>query len=192
MSENITYLYDITPQMRLYGLSVTDTDYFDAEGLSNILEDGICSGIYGKFYIDVNEIIPIEYIGDFAGKSDVIREISKNGESTFYTIEEMKDCPGIIQILEASIHKKEIFWEISEYDGVDDLSYVYKAFRDRGIFLKNDMYGKRDEINQIHMERALFQKQLLEERERLLKEKFKFFPNIEPFISNIAKVLHLK
>lgn len=124
-----------TPQMRLYGFSgAFKSAFFDTEEeLTEYVENNDTS--FGC-------ICAIEYLGNVAGRSDVIRETSKNGITVLYTAVD-EDGYGIYNS-ERSTYRGEFTWEYNH----GDLREMYSAFRDRGIVFENDIYAKIDERNQ--------------------------------------------
>lgn len=99
------------------------------------------------------EVSVIQYLGDVAGKSDVIRNtiIGNIREGNFVKIDEenrksimlyVYDTNGIgIYNERRSIYTGEFVWEYLEGG---NLRKVYNAFKERGIELKNDVYGKEE------------------------------------------------
>lgn len=135
-SENIDQLKDIPKsKMRLYGYSDTlygTRKYFDSEEelIKHIRNND-------KQFTNI-EII--DYIGNIAGRSDVIRVTSKNGIEKLYTVID-EDGYAICNV-EKSLHEKEFIWEYN----YGEIKEMYSAFRNRGIIFEDDKYGKLDEM----------------------------------------------
>ncbi len=131
--KNVNPLTEIPePQMRLYGFSgAFNSAYFDTE--EELIE-------YVKTHnITFGSICVIEYLGNVAGCSDVIRQIYKSGKSVLYAA---VDEDGYrIYNQERSIYRGEFIWEYN----YGRISKMYSAFRDRGIIFENDIYAKIDE-----------------------------------------------
>lgn len=120
------------PQMRLYGFSgAFKSAYFDTEAE---LEE------YVKTHdTSFGSICVIEYLGNVAGRSDVIRTTSKNRKPMLLTVCD-RDGYGIYNE-ERSIYCGEFVWEYNN----GDIKDMYSAFRDRGIVFEDDIYGKLEE-----------------------------------------------
>lgn len=134
--KNVNPLKEIPePQMRLFGFSgVFKSAFFDTE--DELLE-----------YVKSNnttlgDVCIIEYLGNVAGRSDVIRKNNRNGKKVFYTAVD-EDGYGIYNH-ERSVYKGEFVWEYSH----GSISEMYSAFRDRGITFEDDIYAKIAERNQ--------------------------------------------
>ena len=117
------------PQMVLYGFSGPfKSAYFDTkEELKEYIKthDTSFSGT-----------CVIEYLGNVAGRSDVIRTISKNRKPMLLTVCD-RDGYGIYNE-ERSIYRGEFVWEYNN----GDIKDMYSAFRDRGIVFEDDIYGE--------------------------------------------------
>lgn len=133
----------LVPQMVLYGVSGA---YFDTE-----VELGEYVRTNGMSF---ENICVIEYFGNVAGRSDVIRITSKNRKPVVLTVCD-RDGYGICNE-ERSIYRGEFVWEY--HNG--DIKDMYSAFRDRGIVFEDDIYGKLAEqdrkLLQLCRERNLF------------------------------------
>lgn len=122
------------PQMRLYGFSGVFSAYFDTE--EELIE-------WVKTHnTKFGDICIIDYLGDVAGCSDVIRKTYKSGKSKLY-VACNEDGYGTYNF-ERSTYRGEFVWEYSH----GSLREMYSAFRDRGISFKNDVYGEIDKRNQ--------------------------------------------
>ena len=133
--KNINPLTEIPePQMRLYGFSgVFKSAFFDTE--EELIE-------YVKTHnTEFGSICVVEYLGNVAGRSDVIRLTYKSGKSVLYTSVN-EDGYGIYNN-ERSIYRGEFVWEYNH----GSISDVYSAFRDRGIVFEDDTYAKITERN---------------------------------------------
>lgn len=118
-------------KMRLYGFQDT---FFDTE--DELIE-------YVKNHNStVDNVCVIDFLGDVAGQSDVIRITSKSGKQILYTVVD-EDGYGIYN-QERSIYKGEYVWEYN----YGSISKMYSAFRDRGIIFEDDVYSKIDKRNQ--------------------------------------------
>ena len=133
--KNINPLTEIPePQMRLYGFyGAFKSSFFDTE--EELIE-----------YVKTNNtqfgsICVMEYLGNVAGKSDVIRLTYKSGKSVLYTSVN-EDGYGIYNN-ERSIYRGEFIWEYNH----GSISEMYSAFRDRGIVFEDDTYAKIAERN---------------------------------------------
>jgi len=116
-----------TPQMRLYGFSgAFKSAFFDTEAeLEEYLKTHDTS--FGGTCV-------IEYLGNVAGRSDVIRKTSKNHKPMLLTVCD-RERYGIYNE-ERSIYRGEFIWEYT--DG--NIKDMYSAFRDRGIVFEDDIY----------------------------------------------------
>ena len=136
-----------TPQMVLYGFSgAFKSVYFDTE-------------VELEEYVRTNDtsfgnICVIEYLGNVAGRSDVIRKTSRNRKPLLFTACD-RDGYGIYNE-ERSIYCGKFIWEYNN----GDIKDMYSAFRDRGIVFEDDIYGKLAEqdrkLLQMCRERNLF------------------------------------
>lgn len=124
-----------TPQMKLYGFSgVFKSTFFDTE--EELME-----------YVKNNDtswgsLCVIEFLGNVADRSDVIRKTSENGMTTLYTV--VDEDGYAIYNSERSTYRGEFTWEYNH----GNLRTMYSAFRDRGIVFENDIYAKIDEEKQ--------------------------------------------
>lgn len=128
--KNINPLTEIPePQMRLYGFSgVLKSAFFDTE--AELIE-------YVKTHdIQFGNVCIMDYLGNVAGRSDVIRLTYKSGKQDLYTAVN-EDGYGIYNN-ERSIYRGEFVWEYN----YGNISEMYSAFRDRGIVFENDTYAK--------------------------------------------------
>ena len=133
--KNVNPLTEIPePQMKLYGFSgVFKSAFFDTE--IELLE-------YVKTHnTQFGNICIMEYLGNVAGCSDVIRLTYKSGKQVLYTSVD-QDGYGIYNN-ERSIYRGEFVWEYNH----GSISEMYSAFRDRGIVFKDDTYAKIAERN---------------------------------------------
>lgn len=133
-SKNINPLKEISnPQMILYGFrGLFNSVFFDTE---KELEE----------YVKNNDTsfgstCTVEYLGNVAGRSDVVRITSKGQKSALYTAIDM-DGYGIYNE-ERSFYEGQYVWEY-EYG---NLRNIYDAFRSKGIIFTNDVYKKIDDL----------------------------------------------
>lgn len=113
------------PEMRLYGISGT---YFNTkEELENYC---ISEGF------PMNHAYALEYIRNFAGRSDVIRKTNPNGECKYYVAVD-ENGYGVYNH-DMSVYKGKFTWEF-ECGSIEEM---YSAFRDRGVEFEKDVYGK--------------------------------------------------
>lgn len=118
-----------TPQMVLYGFSgAFKSAYFDTEEELEEYVKTHDTSFGGKCVI--------EYLGNVAGRSDVIRTTSKNRKPMLLTVCD-RDGYGIYNE-ERSIYRGEFVWEYNN----GDIKDMYSAFRDRGIVFEDDIYGE--------------------------------------------------
>lgn len=135
------------PQMRLYGFSgAFKSAFFDTE--EELIE-------YVKTHdTSFGDVCVIEFLGNVAGRSDVIREIYRGGKKVLYVACD-EDGYGIYNH-ERSVYRGEFIWEYNH----GSIREMYSAFRDRGITFENDVYAKIDErkqkIMQMCREKNLF------------------------------------
>lgn len=132
--KNINPLTEIPePQMRLYGFDGTfNSAYFDKE--EELIE-------YIKTHsTQFGSVIVMDYLGNVAGCSDVIRLTYKSGNHVLYTSVD-QDGYGKYNH-ERSIYRGEFVWEYC-HGSIRDM---YSAFRDRGIVFEDDTYAKIDEM----------------------------------------------
>ena len=134
--KNVNPLTEIPePQMRLYGFSgAFNSAYFDTE--EELIE------WVKNHNIQFGDICVIDYLGNVAGRSDVIRKTYKSGKSILYAACD-EDGYGIYN-LERSAYRGEFVWEYNH----GSLREMYSAFRDRGISFENDIYDEIDKRNQ--------------------------------------------
>ena len=103
------------------------------------------------------EIISIDYLGDMAGRCDVIKVTTSNipsyyaqlDSSSYYNLNRFK-----------SINEGRNVWDIEE----GNLSAIYQAFIERGIKLKNESY-LNDSTNNL----LVNQKDIQLEKEKIKK-----------------------
>lgn len=133
--KNVNPLTEIPdPQMRLYGFSgAFNSAYFDTE--EELIE------WVKNHNTDFGDVCVIDYLGNVAGRSDVIRKTYKSGKSNLYVACD-EDGYGIYNF-ERSTYRGEFVWEYNH----GSLREMYSAFRDRGISFENDIY---DEIDKRH------------------------------------------
>ena len=133
--KNVNLLTEIPePQMRLYGFSgAFNSAYFDTE--EELIE------WVKNHNTQFGDICVIDYLGNVAGRSDVIRKTYKSGKSNLYAACD-EDGYGIYNF-ERSTYRGEFVWEYNH----GSLREMYSAFRDRGISFENDIY---DEIDKRH------------------------------------------
>lgn len=82
----------------------------------------------------------IEYIGDFAGKDDVIKYRNFDGERYLAACDDVSYYD-----YQANQDNHDIFnWQ--QLDG--SIEWMYEAFRDKGIIFKNDVYARIREEDQ--------------------------------------------
>ena len=133
--KNINPLTEIPQsQMRLYGFSgFLKSAFFDTEEeLIEWIKNNNTS---------IGEVCIIDYLGNVAGRDDVIRLTYKNGKSDLCVACD-EDGYGIYNN-DRSIYKGVFVWEYNH----GSISEMYSAFRDRGITFENDIYGKVEERN---------------------------------------------
>ena len=134
--KNINPLTEIPKsQMKLYGFSNGFiSNYFDTEEeLENWMKNNDTS--FGTKCI-------IEYIGNVAERSDVIKVTNERNKSKLYTAAD-EDGYGIYNN-ERSIYCGQFIWEYNH----GSIKEMYTAFKERGIIFENDVYGKIDKRNQ--------------------------------------------
>lgn len=156
--KNINPLTEIPePQMRLYGFwGAFKSAFFDTE--QELIE-------YVKTHnTQFGSICIMEYLGNVAGRSDVIRLTYKSGKSVLYTSVN-EDGYGIYNN-ERSIYRGEFVWEYNH----GSIRKMYSAFRDRGIVFEDDTYAKIDEYYRKIMamceERGIFTENRKKQRKR--------------------------
>ena len=133
--KNINPLKEIpNSQMRLYGFSgafmksvFCDTE----EELKEKIKD--LDPIFG------GRIQIFDYLGEVAGRRDVIRVTNNDGRSFLYVAVD-EDGYGIYNE-ERSIYRGEFVWEYN----YGNLREMYSAFRDKGIVFERDIYAEIDE-----------------------------------------------
>lgn len=119
------------PKMRLYG--VADIFFNTEEELDKYLETN---------KRQTESKYKIEFLGSVAGRNDVIRLIHHHNKELLVTAVD-EDGYGVYNP-ERSIEKGYAIWEYHH----GDLRDFYKAFRDRKIPLKNDIYAEIDTRDQ--------------------------------------------
>lgn len=123
------------PEMRLYGIFGT---YFNTkEELENYC---ISKGF------PMNHAYALEYIRNFAGRSDVIRKTNPNGECKYYVAVD-ENGYGVYNH-DMSVYKGKFTWEF-EYGSIEEM---YSAFRDRGVEFEKNVYGKISEEKEQFLE----------------------------------------
>lgn len=124
--KNINPLTEIPePQMVLYRYQ---NEWHTVEEIKTITPE----------FKDFTSLNKIEYLGEVAGRHDVIRITYKNGRTNLYTAVD-EDGYGIYNA-ERSTYKGEFVWEYN----YGDLRNAYYAFRTKGITFENDVYAKID------------------------------------------------
>lgn len=122
------------PQMRLYGFSgFFNSEFFNTE--EELME-------YVKTAdTEFGNLCVIEYLGNVAGCSDVIRVSYKDRTPKLYTSVD-EDGYGIYND-NRSIEKGEYVWEYNH----GNISEMYSAFRVRGIVFEEDNYAEIESKN---------------------------------------------
>lgn len=131
--KNINPLTEIPQsQMRLYGFSgIFKSKFFDTEKeLIEYVKNNKLG--YGSICI-------MDFLGNVAGCSDVIRLTYKSGKDVLYTV--VNEYGYGKYNPERSYYKGEFVWESQN----GQIREMYSAFRDRGIVFENDIYAKIDE-----------------------------------------------
>lgn len=123
------------PEMRLYGISGT---YFNTK--EELKYYCISRGF------PMNLAYALEYIRNFAGRSDVIRETNIDGKCKYYVAID-EDGYGVYNY-DRSVYKGKFTWEF-EYGSIKEM---YSAFRDRGVEFEKDVYGKISEKKEQFLE----------------------------------------
>ena len=151
--KNINPLTEIPePKMVLYRCEgILTNEYFDNE--DKLLE--YIKKVKQFDNISNFEVSVFEYLGDVAGQSDVIRKtvIGNIQQGNFVKIDEENrksimlcvcDTYGIGLYNERrSIYTGEFVWE---YQEGGNLRKIYNTFKEHGIELKNDVYGKEEKF----------------------------------------------
>lgn len=134
-------MVDGEPKMRLYGfLGVFKSSFFDTE--EELIE-------YIKNHdTTYGDACVIEFLGNVANCSDVIRIIYRNGKKVLCTAEDEDGYK--IYNHERSIYRGEFIWEYRH----GSIRKMYSAFREREITFDNDVYGKIDAQNQKFMQKC--------------------------------------
>ena len=134
--KNIDPLTEIPePQIRLFGYSnhLGDSSFYGTEEeLIEYLRNNKCDMTFGDVSI-------IEFMGTMAGRSDVIRKTYRNGKQSLVTVA-TDDHIGTYNHIR-SCHQGQFVWE----GNAGNLRAEYKAFRERGIAFKDDVYAQADE-----------------------------------------------
>ena len=113
-------------------------------------------GIYGHYFETEKELqeyckksnFPfdktyiLEFLGNVAGKKDVIRESNRTGRFALYTV--IDEDGYAVYNKDRSFYRGEFVWEYN----YGDIREMYKAFRDKGIEFENDVYKKVDDLYQ--------------------------------------------
>lgn len=99
-----------------------------------------CKEYYEKSHDLFASSCIIEYIGNFAGKDDVIKYRNFDGEHYLVVCDEVSYYD-----YQADENNHDIFhWQ--PVNG--SIEWMYKAFRDKGIIFKNDVYAQIREEEQ--------------------------------------------
>lgn len=121
------------PQMTLYGVNgMFFSKYFDTEEELKryLLTQDAITGNRCK----------IEYLGNAAGKNDVIRITYESKEGNLYTVSD-EDGYGVYN-QNRSVYTGTFIWEYNHGSLRDE----YEAFKKRGIILENDLYGRLESL----------------------------------------------
>ena len=134
--KNVDPLTEIPePQMKLFGYSNflgNYSFYGTEEELIEYLKNNKCNMTYGSVSI-------IEYMGNMAGRSDVIRQTDIKGKQSLVKVATEDHISTYSH--KRSCHQGTFIWE----GNPGDLRAEYMAFRERGIILENDVYAEEDE-----------------------------------------------
>lgn len=118
------------PIMSIYGIY---NNYFDSK---QELDD-FCS----KTNFPQKDTYRLDFIGNFAGRKDVVRTVASNGKMSYYA---MIDEDGYAMYNhERSCYIGEFVWEYN----YGDIRKLYNLFKQKGISLTNDVYGKIDDYH---------------------------------------------
>lgn len=126
---------ELKPEMRLYKIEKTYYCKTEEELRSYCESKGL----------SMKQICILDYIRNFAGRSDVIRETYKeDGNTTYSIIYTAVDEDGYgIYNHQRSIEMGTFVWEFC-YGSIEEM---YSAFRNRGIVFENDIYEQIDKEN---------------------------------------------
>lgn len=118
-------------KLRLYGVfNIYGSTYFDTP-------EDIKSYIL-RNKISKRNVYIMEFLGNFAGRCDVIRKVYADHSTILAVCDEL----GYVECnIERSSRESNCVWEY--YEG--DLRQEYDAFRKKGIQFENDIYKKMDE-----------------------------------------------
>lgn len=144
------------PQMRLYGLFADySTTIFDQKEylIDYITKHDMNSMVCHEIYV-------LDYLGNVAGRLDVIRKTNSEGHTHLYTAID-RDGYGIYN-RELSIRDGKFIWEYNE----GSIEFMYDAFRRRGIVFERDVYA---EIEKEEEERIQFMKEYWHKRQKATK-----------------------
>ena len=123
------------PQMRLYGFSgVFHSAFFDTEEELQLW--------ISDHSIEFGSICVLDYLGDIAGREDVMRYTYMNGTERMIAPCDI-DGYGIYN-KKRSIYCGRFIWEYF----YGDIQNEVQAFRDRGIEFQNDIYAEREKLLQ--------------------------------------------
>lgn len=123
------------PKMRLYGFSgVFHSTFFDTEEDLKLW--------VADHDIDFGSICILDYLGNVAGREDVMRYTYMDGSEKMVTPCDV-DGYGIYN-KERSFYCGKFIWEYFHGDVQNEV----QAFRDRGIELQNDIYAERERVLQ--------------------------------------------
>mgnify|MGYP003299946967 CR=1 FL=1 len=129
--KNFNTLQEIpNPIMRLYKI---DGTYFDdKEELEKFCKEN------NK---DINNVVIVDYLGTVAGRKDVISTFYKNRMMLYTACD--RDGYGMYNH-ERSFYCGKFIWEY-HYGSIRD---IYNLFKERGVILEEDIYGKIDKSNE--------------------------------------------
>ena len=118
-------------KMKLYTVcGILSGEYFNSFGEFN---DYIKNNDYNFLNVGI-----VEYIGECAGRKDVIRFTSLSGHVIL--ISACDEYGYVIYNNKRSVYRGDFVWEYN----YGKLFKVYKAFRDRGSVFENDIYLKNN------------------------------------------------
>ena len=129
------------PQMKLYGFGNSNTGvFFDTE--AELIEH-----LKNNKFQSLGYAFIVEFMGNMAGRKDVIRRTDKDGESTLL-IATTEDHIGYYNE-HRSFSEGRFVWE----GGPGDLKVIHSAFRELGIVFEDDIYAKEKENDRILREK---------------------------------------
>lgn len=99
-----------------------------------------CKDYYEKSHDPFASTCIIEYIGNFAGKDDVIKYSSFSKECYFVVCDEVS---YYVYKADENNHDNSCWQQVN-----GSVEWMYKAFRDKGIIFKNDVYAQAREEEQ--------------------------------------------